>query len=215
MAHPMPQPHVGKSWWDTLDGTVGTGNARYDYLFFRDVRLQLEIASRAVCPSCQDDSLGEPPPREYGMRCKACETRLDSIHARDVIKDVRCWIDNDDFRENGGVEALSARVADSLKGKTLAEAVAVTFDDADGQPTLIEDAVRDAVRDWATKSLERERRLPQFPEEPPPYREPRGRTLVRTFLFPVVGFLGKRKLYERLPKPVKQFIFDLVVATGP
>ncbi|HSD12596.1 MAG TPA: hypothetical protein VLC10_03490 [Patescibacteria group bacterium] len=185
MARPMAAPHNAKRWWDPADLTVGTGEASNSYLFQRRVRIQLEIASRAKCPSCGADGL-EPPLRTYGRRCDRCDSRLGERDAVDTIADVRCWLENEDLSlARGGLDleqALSIEVVGRLKGGTLSDAAAATFDDSEGQPTLIEDAVRAALRDWAAKFGGRDARLPPLPE-PETYRPPLAVRILRRIPF--------------------------------
>lgn len=165
MARPMAAPHNAKRWWDPTDLTVGTGEASNSYLFQRRVRIQIEIVSRARCPGCGADGR-EPPLRTYGRRCDRCGSRLCERDAVDAIADVRCWLENEDLSlvPGGDFEKLlSLDVVERLKGKSLADAAAADFGDSEGQPTLVEDAVREALRDWARKFGGREARLPRLP----------------------------------------------------
>lgn len=89
------------------------------------------------------------------------------ISRRDTIEDVRCFIQNDDLESdpNGPMrpKGLSMLVRERLIGKTLAEAVATDFEDVGGQPTLVDEAVQRALRDWSRKAAGREKYLPFLP----------------------------------------------------
>ena len=187
MATPMPAPHNAKRWWDPADTTVGTGEAINSYLFNRRVRIQLEIESRSKCPECGAGG-HEPPLRTYGRRCDLCGSGLGERDATDTIVDVRCWLENEDLSIlPGGADReqeLSREVAAKLKGATLAAAAAATFGDADSKPTLVENAVRAALRDWARKFGGRESRLPPMPDDAP-YRAPLAVRAIRRI--PLIG----------------------------
>ncbi|MEY4745248.1 MAG: hypothetical protein RL272_1193 [Candidatus Parcubacteria bacterium] len=200
MANDMPSPCNASCWWDEADATVGTGSVQHDYLFSRRVHLQLAIASRALCPKCGKDTESEPPPRSYGRKCgfsallctedgsvragpsTGCGAALSSIDARDVISGVRCWLENEDMPDAASEKALALLVVDRLSGMGLAEAAAATFDDLGGRPTLIDEAVRAALKDWAAKFHERALRLPRMPE-PEPYRYPLWQRILRRIPF--------------------------------
>lgn len=185
MARPMAAPHNAKRWWDPADITVGTGETSNSYLFHCRVRIQLEIASRALCPGCGADD-HEPPLRSYGRRCERCDSRLGERDAVDAIADVRCWIEYDENLAlspgDDPERALSLEVVENLKGKTIADAAAATFEDAFVQRTFIEDAIRAALKDWAGKFGGREARLPPMPE-PERYRPPLAVRLLRRIPF--------------------------------
>lgn len=188
MAYDMPAPCNAASWWDEKSLDVGTGKEANSYLFTRRVHLQLEIESSALCDRCGYGDKHEPPPKKYGRKCDNCGAALTSADALDTIADVRCWLENEDLglgpNRTISEEDLALLVVERLKGKTLAEAAATSFKDTPGQPTLIEEAVRAALRDWAEKFHERALRLPQFPPEPSPYRP----SLLRRILY-LVPFL--------------------------
>lgn len=186
MARPMPAPHNAKRWWDEMDLAVGTGEACNDYLFYRRVRIQIDVESKAKCPSCGAGGT-EPPLREYGRRCDLCDARLCERDATDTIVDVRCWLENEDLSIAGGAvreQELSREVAAALKGASLAAAASATFGDGESRPTLVENAVRAALRDWARKFGGRKARLPAMPDDAP-YRAPLAVRAIRRI--PLVG----------------------------
>ncbi len=185
-------PHNADDWWPQDDPAVGTADIGSNYLWDVRVRLQLKIeeswylACTGCCTGC-----GYPRDPAEGQPCACCGRPIHRI-VRHTIVDARCHVEDDDA--NGPEPDISAAIVAFLKGRETWRALDLKNNEPPPDPGVprpmdvmwhvgfAEDAVKEALRDWAEKDP-RKRPLPEGAEpDPPP-----GRTLGR-WLRGLLGF---------------------------
>lgn len=131
----------------------------------------------------RDDSVGTADFRSSSSFWEV-RIRLQIMIADDVITAACCLVEDSEAADAETETATALAVLSFLKDKTLAEAI--TFDDRGAMwcPSMVADAVRTAIHDWAAKrGPERFARLPPLPPDSPPYRYPLWQRVLRRIPF--------------------------------